>query len=125
MERDWRDAAREAAQDLARESGTMRRLTDAEVRELTPGYPWPRPIRWVPGMRTTTGRRVLEVFERYPDEPSTCIASVGSSDDARVQSCSVAEFERYHGELDMGDAATAALLGQAIDTNTNRAASAN
>jgi hypothetical protein len=39
---DWRDDARVAAQDLAREHGTLRQLTDAEVRELTPGYPWPR-----------------------------------------------------------------------------------
>jgi hypothetical protein len=42
MERDWRDVAREDAQDLASELGSVRRLTDAEVRELTPGYPWPR-----------------------------------------------------------------------------------
>jgi hypothetical protein len=42
--RDWRDAAREAAQDMANENGTTRRLTPAEVRELTPSYPWGRPL---------------------------------------------------------------------------------
>jgi len=42
--RDWRDAAREAAQDMARENGSRRRLTAADVRELTPTYPWSRPL---------------------------------------------------------------------------------
>jgi hypothetical protein len=45
--RDWRDAAREAAQDMAQDHGSRRRLTPAEVRELTPNYPWGRPIEQV------------------------------------------------------------------------------
>lgn len=44
IERDWRDVAREDAQDLATELGSVRRLTDAEVRELTPAFPWDRPL---------------------------------------------------------------------------------
>ena len=42
--RDWRDAARDAAQEMARENGSRRWLTPAEVRELTPNYPWGRPL---------------------------------------------------------------------------------
>lgn len=66
--------------------------------------------KWIAGMMMTTGRRIVSVFERYPDEPSTCIASVGSDEGARVQWCPIAEFERYHGEPDKNDLATAAIL---------------
>lgn len=41
---DWRDDARATAQDAAADMGRRRRLTPAEVRAMTPDYPWSRPL---------------------------------------------------------------------------------
>ena len=70
-------------------------------------------FRWMPGMLTTTGRRVLDVYLRYGDEPeSVMVTSIAANTSAFLPVASVraAQFTREHGKLDMTDPATVGCL---------------
>lgn len=70
-------------------------------------------FRWMAGMLTTTGRRVLATYLRYEDEPgSTYITSVGADTSTflPISSVSVETFVREYGSLDLTDAATVGCL---------------
>lgn len=70
-------------------------------------------FRFMPGMLTTTGRRVLDVYQRYDDEPSSVmVTSVGADTSVfwPISSVSVETFSNEHGDLDLTDAATVGCL---------------
>lgn len=74
-------------------------------------------FRWMAGMLTTTGRRVLATYLRYEDEPgSTYITSVGADTSTflPISSVSVETFVREYGSLDLTDAATVGCLYETL-----------
>lgn len=70
-------------------------------------------FRWMAGMLTTTGRRVLDVHLRYGDEPDSVeIVSVRTDGGTYlpISALSVGQFVREHGHLDLTDPATVGCL---------------
>lgn len=72
-------------------------------------------FRFMPGMLTTTGPRVLAVFTN--DDGSQFVRFAYSSPGgygagSDIRTCSAEQFQREHGDLDLSDAATVGCLNQ-------------
>lgn len=70
-------------------------------------------FRFMPGMLTTTGPRVLAVFTN--DDGSQFVRFAYSSPGgygagSDIRTCSAEQFQREHGDLDLTDAATVGCL---------------
>lgn len=70
-------------------------------------------FRWMAGMLTTTGYRVIDVYDRQPVESGvTAVRYAGYS--GEVRTCRLGSFAQEHGSLELTDAATVGCLYETL-----------